>query len=1088
VSEDRVRSAKDGNSRPAEGSSIDEMIDRAIIAINRGDRATASALAGQVLAVDEGNIDAEDLLTAPDDTGEIRRLTIFFADLVDSTALSTQVEPETYRTVVGRYRAQVVRIVARYEGHICSTKGDGLLAVFGHPIAHEDDVRRAVQAGLEITREVSRLSKQAKRRFEIEIDVRVGVHRGLVYLDTAQDDVYGLAANLAARVSGLAPPGTVVVSDPVATLVSNNFELETRPAAPVKGVAEPIDNYRVVREVVPSPTMGKGLMVGREGELKWLEESWARAQAGTLTTPGVAIRGEPGIGKSRLAAAAVALVQRNGGVVLELAGSPFHGDAGLHPVRVMLERRCGIERGSDQAERLRRLEAEVRAKGLDANTVIALLSPVLGIGAEAGYEPAAAEGHKLYEMISGAVQSYLLACFGNAPGLLMVEDVHWFDPSSMEVVGSLLDTARGTLLVVVTGRPSGWLPAGWPMKVFDLTPLTGEQTDQLISALDSGLSAEERAAVAGRCDGVPFYIEEVVAGVSGTGVPETLYEPLFARLRTSPDVVPVLEAAAVIGREFDRGLLCSVVGLSDDAVDEAIDELRVARVLEPWATDNWRFRHELLREVASELAPPTVRRRLHAKVASALAEAGDPDWRLAAAHYEEAQWFDDAATAYQRASSEARRRGALAEARTYLNQALQQLDRSTPGIDRDRRERAVRLERGILTAAAEGYQSPTAAIDFERCLQLGGTDLRDDQLYATLFAVVAYYTVRGDLRRAEQIIESLRTSLRDERLIHPLIETLSGTLAFRRGRFDSARFRLERAVTELAGSEVQEIDALWRALSDPIAYAHMHLGMARLVCGDLTGATTVLTQSVHRAENLPFPRGPWSLAFARSLQSWMHIEAGQLDLAARRAADLCALAESHGFDHWRLEGRTCRAAVDCLVALNVDEPDEHALGAHIETLTRLLDELSELGVIRFGTFYDATLGRLLIAHDQPQTARVRLDAGLQSARDTGIRFYDAELLRLRANTQSDPAARQADVDAALELARRQGATLFEFRAALDDYELRGEPARTALIGIVGRIPSNSALPEMVCARAALGLDDPRPGPMQTSPPAPRSVL
>src|SRR6185312_14625244 len=156
---------------------------------------------------DGANAEAEDLLAAPSDPGEIRRLTIRFADLVDSTVLSTRVEPETYRLLVGRYREQVRRAVNRYEGHIGSTAGDGLLAVFGHPIAHEDDVRRAVHVGLEITREVARLSEQAQRRFAVEINVRVGVHRGLVYLDTAQDEVYGLAANLAARVSSLAPPG-----------------------------------------------------------------------------------------------------------------------------------------------------------------------------------------------------------------------------------------------------------------------------------------------------------------------------------------------------------------------------------------------------------------------------------------------------------------------------------------------------------------------------------------------------------------------------------------------------------------------------------------------------------------------------------------------------------------------------------------------------------------------------------------------------------------------------------------------------------------------------------------------------------------
>ena len=268
-----MRSTAEGKTRPAGGASIDELLDRAVAAINRGDRAAATALAGQVLAADGANAEAEDLLAAPSDPGEIRRLTIFFADLVDSTVLSTRVEPETYRLLVGRYRELVLRAVQRYEGHIGNTAGDGLLAVFGHPIAHEDDVRRAVQAGLEITREVARLSEQAQRRFGIEINVRVGVHRGLVYLDTAQDDVYGLAANLAARVSGLAPPGAVVVSDAVEMLIRNDFELQARPAALVKGVEEPVVHYRVLAErarcaqVGSRPAGGPRPRVGAAGKV-----------------------------------------------------------------------------------------------------------------------------------------------------------------------------------------------------------------------------------------------------------------------------------------------------------------------------------------------------------------------------------------------------------------------------------------------------------------------------------------------------------------------------------------------------------------------------------------------------------------------------------------------------------------------------------------------------------------------------------------------------------------------------------------------------------------------------------------------------
>jgi class 3 adenylate cyclase len=1067
VTDGRLRSTKDG--RPSDGPSIDELLDRAVAAINRGDRAAATALADQVLAADSSNADAEDLLAAPSDPGEIRRLTIFFADLVDSTVLSTRVEPETYRLLVGRYREQVQRAVNRYEGHIGSTKGDGLLAVFGHPMAHEDDVRRAVQAGLEITREVARLSDQARRRFGIEINVRVGVHRGLVYLDTVEDDVYGLAANLAARVSGLAPPGTVVVSEAVEALIRNHFELEARPAVLVKGVEEPITHYLVVAERAPSRRSGRGPLVGRGEELAQLKQSWAQAQAGTLTIPGVVFRGEPGIGKSRLAVAATQLVQASGSVVLELVGSPFHTDAGLHPVRTLLERRCGIDRNTDQAQRILLLDNEIRTCGLDPQTTVPLLAPVLGIDAAAGYEQVAAEGRKLYELIAEAVQTYLLTSIGGGAGVLVAEDVHWFDPSTRELLGALLNRGEGRLLVVITGRPGEWLGAEWCCQVIDLAPLTDDQTDALITALGPDLKDDERAAVAARCDGVPFYIEQVVNGVGQTGVPETLYEPLFARLRASPKVVPVVEAAAVIGRQLDRGLLNSVVDLSDDEVSGVIAELEDALVLEACGTDGWRFRHELLREVAAELAPPSVRRDLHAKVADALigdAAGADPDWQLVAGHYERAQRFDQAAAAYQQASNNARLRGALAEALACLTRGLAQLDRATPGPDRDRRETALRMERGFLTAAAEGYQSWDAAADFERCLRLGG-NLRDDELFATLVALGNYYQVRADLHRAAQVIESLRKGLEGQQWARPKIDVLFGTMAYLRGDLNAATSALEAATAGVAATDQHKVDAEWSRVSEPISSGGLHLALVALVRADLRRAEAELARSARLAEGFGFPEGPYLRAYIRSMETWLRVEGGQLDRAAVLAADMIDEAERHGFDVWRVAGDTWQATVGGLAALDAETIDPTDLGAHIATITASLDSLRTIGVNIYTTLFDGVLGRLLIAAGQPAAARDRLDKGLSLAQDTGMCFYDAELLRLRARTHDDPAARQADIHAALELARRQGAALFELRAALDDFELRGAPAAAAIAQAAKRIPVGYAWPELLRAKAAL---------------------
>jgi class 3 adenylate cyclase/tetratricopeptide (TPR) repeat protein len=1050
--------------------SIDELLDRAVAAINRGDRATATALAGQVLAVDHGNVDAEDLLTAPGSAGEIRRLTIVFADLVDSTALSTAVEPETYRTLVGRYREQVRAIVDRFEGHIGSVSGDGMLAVFGHPRAHEDDVRRAVAAGLEITRAVSELSDQAQRRIGIEITVRVGVHRGLVYLDTAQDDVYGLAANLAARVSALAPPGTVVVSDAVAPLITARFTLAAHPPAAVKGVAGLVGYHQVVGEWPEPAKANRGPLVGRDRELGRLQKSWARAQAGTLTTPGVAFRGEPGIGKSRLAAAAAELVEDSGGVTLELIGSPFHTDAGLHPVRALLERRCGIDRGTAQIVRLRLLEAEVGAQSLDPDTVVPLLAPVLGIGAEAGYRPVPAEGRKLYELIAQAVQTYLLACLDGA-GLVVAEDVHWFDPSTLEILGALLNAGGGRLLVVVTGRDGGWLTDGWPVKVFDLAPLTVEQTNELIGALNPALTASTRAQVADRCDGVPFYIEQVVADLTDSGVPEALYDSLFARLRASANAVPVLEAAAIIGRQVERSLLCSVVDLSDDEVDDVIDELEEALVLEPRSADSWRFRHELLREVAAELAPPSVRRDLHARVADALACGADPDWHLVAAHYERAGKLEEAASAYQQASTAARHRGAVAEARTDLTLALSGLEHATAGRNRDSREIALRLERGFLAAIVEGAQSPAAAADFERCLQLTGADLRDDELVPTLLAVTVYYFMRADLRRAGRAHEVLRTTLGEKgsQWFRPILEIGWGLMAFLRGEFDDAHAHLEAAAAGQSAEDRRELDAVWFVPGDQITNAHIHLGVIGFVRGDLAVAKAELARAAGRAEQLGFPQGPFSMAFTRSFEVRVCIEAGQLDQAALLAADLIERAEQHGFDLWMLFGASLQANVAGMAALCADDLDPRSLGDHIATITALLDGWRALEVNMYRTFFDAYAGRLLTAAGRLDEARAYLDTSLQLAENTGMCFYNAELLRLRANTHTEPDARRADLAVALELARRQGATLFELRAALDDFEFRGPPARAALIDAASRIPADNAWPELALAHTRLAV-------------------
>jgi class 3 adenylate cyclase/tetratricopeptide (TPR) repeat protein len=1055
---------------------IDELLDRAVQAINRGDRATADALAGQVLAVDRSNSDAEELLATPGDSGEIRRLTILFADLVDSTALSTRIGPEIYRTVVGRYHQQVHEVVERYEGHIGSTHGDGLLAVFGHPKAHENDVHRAVQAGLDIARQVSRLSERVQKGFGVDINVRVGIHRGLVYLDTAVDDVFGFGANLAARMCELAEPGTVAISETVERLVRDAFELEALPPKTVKGVEGLIAHYRVVseREIVTSL---RGPWVGREHELASLQRRWEAATAGTLSTPGIAFQGDGGIGKTRLAHAAVDMAQQAGAVVLGLFGSPFHTDVGLRPVRRMLEGRCGIRRESDAADRIRRLEDEVRKRSLDPAAIVPLLAPVLGIGPESGYEPVRSSGGKLYEQIAEGIHEYLLACLGTGPALVLAEDMNWFDDDTNEVVQALLGEDTGRLLVVMTGRQLPKLPGG--TEVYELKPLSDAQADELILTLDPGMPPDARRAVRERCDGIPLFIEEVVAklkeqssdAAESAQVPDTLYEALFARLRSSTNALLVVEAAALIGSRVDRRLLSSVVEMGKSQVDDVLQQLGRGGVLQPAGKDSWRFHHELLREVAAELSPPSLRRRLHSRIADALvavAADGAPEWPLVAHHYEQAERFDEAASAYQKASANARQRGALGEARSHLTRALENTERLAPSQARDRREVAVRLERGFLTSAAAGHASTEAAAEFERCLQLIG-DEPTPEMFATFSALWSYYGAVGDLHRATQLVEALRMTLEDMPEWYRVANDASrGALAVFRGQYHTARATLEAAAAELDHMGSPEIEGAWFAPNDPLAAMYSFVALTRFMQGDLAGVETAFAQMERRCAKLRFPHGAFTLCYGRAIETGIRTEAGQFDRAAELIEEVARLGDQNGFDEWVGIATCNQASLAARAALVAGATEPAALQEHIDNMTAVVEAWRALGRKAFLGSYDATLARVLTAAGMKDAARERVELALQMADETEFLMYNADLLRIRALTYDDPEARHAGLRSAIELAQTQGVPVFELRAAAADFELLGEPARAALVDALSRVPADQSWPELARARALLG--------------------
>lgn len=1054
---------------------IDDLLERAVRAINEGDRATADELAGQVLSVDRTNADAEELLAAPVGSGEIRRLTVLFADLVDSTALSMRIEPEVYRTVVGRYRDEVRNVIARYEGHIGSIKGDGLLAVFGHPKAHEDDTYRSVLAGLDIVRMVADLSTRAHRRFGFDIDVRVGIHRGVVFLDIDQDDVYGLGANLAARICSLAQPGTVSVSAAVERRVGESFEMEPCPPQRVKGMDAPLVHYRVIAERdLDAKTYGQ--IVGRERELDTLRDMWDQASAGTLATRGVLLRGDGGIGKSRLASAAVAMARDAGAAVLELFGSPFHTDVGLRPVRRLIERHSQIQRDSDAVDSLRLLEAEVESRSMDTATVVPLLAPVLGITPEAGYQPATANAGARFDQITSAVKDYLLACVSSGPALILAEDIHWYDEDTISIVNSLLRVDNNRLMVIVTGRSVP--PLRGFIEELDLKPLAAEDSDALIRALHPDMAAEARKAVQERCDGVPLFIEEVVAKLKyqsedldeQTQVPDSLYETLVARLRSSTGSLLIVETAALIGSRFDRDLLSSVTGMGWRKIDSLLDDLTRARVLRQVGKRQWSFQHELLREVAAELSPPSVRRRVHHRIADVLADpaaGGTPEWPLVAHHFENAERFEEAADAYQQASAQARERGALIEAGNHLNRALESIQNLPEGRERDRREVTVRLERGFLASAAKGQTSAEVVDEFERCLELIGNE-PSLELTGALSALWNFFAARGRLDRATELVEVLRGLEGQSDWSAAAYNAVAGALAMFRGQFNASRIALDAAAEALDRSGAPEMEAMWYAPNDPIAGMYAELGFIQFLQGDLHAAEPTFDRIEARCATLRFPYNAVTLCYTQARQASARIEAGQFDRAAEIIDQVGDRAEQYGLGEWTMVSMSNRASLAARIALAAGESDRAVLQSHIENLALIVESWRAAEMNTFVTSYESVLARLLIAVGDMQTARERIELALETTHATGAHFYESELLRVLAHTFDDYEKQYAGLQEAIEVARGQGALIFELRCAADAFELAGERARPALEAALSRIGADQDWPELARARALLG--------------------
>ena len=632
--------------------------------------------------------------------GERRHLTVLFCDLVESTTLASQLDPEDLREVVRGYQEAAAEVVDRYQGHVAQYLGDGLLVYFGYPRAHEDDAERAVRAGLGMVQAIGQLNPQLQEKFGLQLAVRVGIDTGRMVVsemgggEHRETLALGETANVAARLEAAAEPDTVVIRSETLRLVQGIFRTRDLGVRSLKGVAEPVRIHQVAsaagmrsRLDVEAAT-GLTPLVGRDQELGLLEDRWVQVQEGWGQA--MLICGEAGIGKSRLMQAFRQQLVERAHTWLECRCSPYTQESALQPVLELQRQMLGFEVGDAAEVKVERLETGLLAAGLDLAQTVPLIAGFHSLKLPERYEEPMLGPEARRRQTLDLLVEWVLSLGREQPVVLLVEDLHWVDPSTLELLGMILDqVARAPVLLLLTYRPDFEPPWGARSHLTPvlLARLTRAQMGDLVrkAARERDLHEAWVMEIVRRADGVPLFGEELTRTVVGSNldpprdgatpalqIPETLQDLLMARLDALGPVKELAQLGAVLGREFSYDLLLKVSPLKEERLREVLaeavrEELFYQRGSPPEAT--YLFKHALISDVAYQSLLRSTRRRHHRRVADTLiermAQLAEERPELVAHHLTEAAEGERAIDYWQRAAERATGQVAHKEARSH---------------------------------------------------------------------------------------------------------------------------------------------------------------------------------------------------------------------------------------------------------------------------------------------------------------------------------------------------------------------------------------------------------------------------------------
>jgi class 3 adenylate cyclase len=719
---------------------------------------------------------------------ERRHLTVLFCDLVGSTELSTKLDPEDMRDLLRAYQDACTRVISRFDGYVAKFMGDGVYAYFGYPRAHEDDAERAIHAAVGLVAAVQQLDSKMT-----DLAVRVGIATGPVVVGdllgqgaSQEAAVTGETPNLAGRLQSLAAPNAIVISDTTYRLAGGTFECANRGKHALKGFAEPVQTWSVIR---PRPvesrfdaTRSSGIteLIGRNEEVEILLRRWQRAKAGQGQV--VLITGEPGIGKSRLVRVLQDGIAGEPHTRLFFQCSPYHTGSALHPVIEQLQRAAQFEAADEAPTKLRKLETVLGLAGHNDPQTAALFASLLSVPTADRYPALALSPPQLKQRTLDALIQQLVGLAERQPVLFVFEDAHWIDPTSMELLERMLARLEGLpVLAVITYRPEFTAPWGGGAQVTLLTlnRLSREDRTAMAERVAGGaqLPMEVLDQIASRTDGVPLFVEELTKTILESGllidagdryvlrgplpplaIPSTLHASLLARLDRLAAVKDVAQTAAAIGRQFSYSLIAAVAGIPEQDLRAALAQLVAAelvfqRGLAPDA--KYLFKHALVQDAAYASLVRSRRQQLHAQIARALEEqfpdvvASEPE--VLAHHFTAAGLTERAVHYWQRAGQQASDRSAYLEATKHFNTGIELLKTLPDTPARNQQELALHIALGAALIVTKGH----ASVEVERaylkarelCHGMGDTS----ELVPILFGLWRCYVARPQLRTAREL-------------------------------------------------------------------------------------------------------------------------------------------------------------------------------------------------------------------------------------------------------------------------------------------------------------------------------------------------